>query len=367
MHRVYVLDLGRKFLYLQWTDPATGGKRKRSAKTAKRREAERKAKELEDVLNEHLLPADGSVAWDVFVDRYQHQHLQSLAGKSETKSLGVLDSVARHCKIGRLNQLTASSLSWYAGQLRSEGLSESTIAGHVRTIRAALSWALDNGLISRVPQMPRVARVKSQKSRGRPITVSEFARMLRAARGVVGVPARRSWCRLLRGLWQSGLRLGEAVELRWVPGPWPWIDWTGDGWWLVIPQECDKAHEERRLPVVPDWRRLLDRVPAADRQGYVWNPLGERGRRVKFFRVIQIVAEIGKAAGVIVDRSTGRTATAHDLRRSFAQRWASRLSPIDLQRIMRHADISTTSQYYLDSDSDGLAKRLGATLGTTDH
>ena len=61
-------------------------------------------------------------------------------------------------------------------------------------------------------------------------------------------------------------------------------------------------------------------------------------------RVRCIVSDIGKAAGVKVSESGGKVkyASAHDLRRSFGERWASRVMPNVLQELMRHENIQTT-------------------------
>ena len=51
-------------------------------------------------------------------------------------------------------------------------------------------------------------------------------------------------------------------------------------------------------------------------------------------------------------------ATAHDLRRSFGTRWAKRVMPAVLQRLMRHAEIATTMKYYVTMDADSVADEL---------
>ena len=96
------------------------------------------------------------------------------------------------------------------------------------------------------------------------------------------------------------------------------------------------------------------------------------------------MSKIGKKAGVVVNRevrpvsepilapktrlSTGQTklvekevvkyASAHDLRRSFGTRWAKELKPAVLQKLMIHANIGTTTRYYVDLDSDEVAADL---------
>jgi integrase len=63
---------------------------------------------------------------------------------------------------------------------------------------------------------------------------------------------------------------------------------------------------------------------------------------------------------VVVNKLDGKFASAHDLRRSFATRWAARVKPATLQLMMRHADIKTTLDYYVDQDADEVAAELWA-------
>lgn len=351
--KVYVISLGRKFLYFQWICPITGRRLTRSSKCKTRRDAERKASILENQLSS-AEDGQGRCRWKTFRSLYENEHLAGLAANSEYKAIGILDSFERLAEPTQVHRITAGTLSAYVAKLRDAGRSEATIAGHLRQLKAGLRWAKDRGFLSAVPAMPRIHRQAGKRlAKGRPVTHAEFANMLRATKTICGKHW-KSWTRILRGLWLSGLRLGEAVKLRWTPGNWPYID----GESLVIPAEFDKAHQDRRIPLPPDFAAWLQRTPIADRTGVVFQPLGELGKPVQFFRVSQRIAKIGEHAGIITDPATGRTATAHDLRRSFAQRWASRLTPVDLQRLMRHASIATTMGYYVDQDAEGLAKRM---------
>jgi len=63
---------------------------------------------------------------------------------------------------------------------------------------------------------------------------------------------------------------------------------------------------------------------------------------------------------VIVD--TNKTASAHDLRRSFGERWASRMTPADLMAVMRHKSIETTIENYVGKN----AERTAAVMDTID-
>ena len=71
-------------------------------------------------------------------------------------------------------------------------------------------------LIVRVPdfQMPKAGK-HQRMMKGRPVTPKEFQRMLDVTEQVVGAESAESWRFLLEGLWWSGLRLGEAMNLTW--------------------------------------------------------------------------------------------------------------------------------------------------------
>jgi hypothetical protein len=49
-------------------------------------------------------------------------------------------------------------------------------------------------------------------------------------------------------------------------------------------------------------------------------------------------------------------ASAHDLRRSFGDRWAKRVMPAELKEMMRHESIETTLRYYVSSNAERTAE-----------
>lgn len=79
-----------------------------------------------------------------------------------------------------------------------------------------------------------------------------------------------------------------------------------------------------------------------------------------------MVCKIGEAAGVKVNtKSKGgkeivKYASAHDRRRSFGERWASRVMPQVLMRLMPHESIETTMKFYVGRNADTTAAVLGA-------
>ena len=86
----------------------------------------------------------------------------------------------------------------------------------------------------------------------------------------------------------------------------------------------------------------------------------ETGSPITAHSVGQLVTKIGDRAGIVVNAVEGKTANAHDLRRTFASRWARRVAPAVFQKLMRHASIQTTMGYYVDLDIDEMADELWA-------
>jgi integrase len=56
-------------------------------------------------------------------------------------------------------------------------------------------------------------------------------------------------------------------------------------------------------------------------------------------------------------------ASAHDLRRSFAERWSTRAMPQVLMHLMRHESIDTTMKFYVGRNAETTAKALYAAFG----
>jgi integrase len=164
---------------------------------------------------------------------------------------------------------------------------------------------------------------------------------------------------------------------------------------LRIPGEAEKGGKDRLLPMAPEFANFLAATPEVERHGRVFKLIGKRwsNARMQTDWVSRTVSEIGRKAGVVVDRrerrlvvdargekakakpktSKGRKAkgeaglddgvkckyaSAHDLRRAFGLRWSSRVMPAVLQQLMRHESIETTMRYYVGRDADAVADTL---------
>ena len=97
---------------------------------------------------------------------------------------------------------------------------------------------------------------------GRPITSEEFERLLEKTASSVGKGAAPSWKYLLRGLWWSGLRISEAVNLF----------WDGNEGIILraidrsepvfeIPASEQKNNTTQTLPMAPEFVEFLRQTP----------------------------------------------------------------------------------------------------------
>jgi integrase len=154
------------------------------------------------------------------------------------------------------------------------------------------------------------------------------------------------------------------------------VNLTGSFPMLRIHSELEKGNQDRLLPIAPEFAEFLLATPEDERSGPVFNPLPQRakGARLTTHRVGEIISAIGEAAGVkvLTDLRTGKVkyASAHDLRRSFGDRWSKLVMPPVLQTLMRHEDINTTLRYYVGRDAESTSEtvwkaRLGNTSGNS--
>ena len=124
-----------------------------------------------------------------------------------------------------------------------------------------------------------------------------------------------SWRHLLTGLWLSGLRLGEALELHWTDRQKIRVDLSMKHPMFRIPADAEKGNRDRILPMTPDFADFLLSTSKNKRKGFVFNPLpllathGKTGKppaRMQPNAVGKMIGCIGKAANVVGNRKDPR-------------------------------------------------------------
>lgn len=331
----------------------------------------RAAFQLESELNSGMVAAHASIPWGDFRKRYENEVLPGLARNTAIAYGTAMNHFENIVGIVRLDRITESILSDFAKGLRDQGKSEHSIKSYLTGVSAFLSWAKKMRLIPRVPEIPRIVRAKSQRvMKGRPLTAREMGTLLKATASVVGKNSSASWKRLLKGLWWSGLRLGESLNLYWDRRDKLCIDMTGKHPMLLVRAELEKGKQDRVLPLAPEFCTMLEKTPLILRTGPVfdlgsievkagWQRSAVESRSVDW--VSRIIRRIGKKAGIMVDKN--KYASAHDLRRSFGSRWARLVRPAVLMQLMRHENIQTTMRFYVELDSERTADELWKSVG----
>ncbi len=355
MIRVHLRDKGSdRNLLLYYIDPQTGREVSRSAKTRARDEALKAAARWEDELKQHR-GTDGD-SWLYFRERFEDEHLVTLKPKTQKTFATALNTFERYVKVERLNAVTNSTISTYRSKLIRDGYPLTTVATYLTHLRAALNWAEEIAqMIDRAPHVSLPTIPSRDLMRGRPITWREMGKLLRACRAIHGAEAGQ-WRRFLKLLWYSGLRIGEACQLSWdrrpykvrIDGkPYPHIEFYAEV--STSSQPGHKAGVDMTVPLTPEFAAWLERTPTADRRGLVAPVLNGADNQMNAEKLSLRVSEIGVKSGVVIDEEEGEAQhpTAHDIRRSFGTRWAQKVRPITLQRMMRHKDIKTTLKYYV--------------------
>jgi integrase len=256
-----------------------------------------------------------------------------------------------------LARITEKWLSRFHSLAKKRDVSAYTVRKYFQHLQTALKWAKEQGLIKAAPVFPKQAKQTQRGAKlmkGRPITGEEFDRLLAAAPKIAKTPeATESLTYLLKGLWLSGLRLGEALSLtwdQWADGIRVSVDDDNDVC-LMIDGGNQKNRQALTYPVVDDFAEFLLNTPENERHGFVFNAMGSNGnvsRRVD--TVSTWIVDIGKAAKIKVDEKAGseKFASAHDIRRAFGTRWAKIVPASLLQQLMRHSSIETTMSFYVN-------------------
>lgn len=333
---------------LHWRDES--GKRKtKTTASVSQAEAWLEAAELERQL------ANPSAQWDSYVARYLVDKGGEWVEQSGKKFLWAI-SLLRP-KPEKLEDVTRASLTQLCTEQRKKGRRPATIRGYIKRIRAFLNYCKDvYEVITHVPRvtLPRL----QQKSRGRAITGEEFDRMVSAMRVRRNATCEHygnpddaaAWVNLLLGLYWGGLRIEEALSLRWefeakfaalVHNDPPVFKMSAD----------QKNRKSQLVPMAPEFRDLCLDI-GVKKKGVVFDSLPSNIQYVGKY-----ISKVGRDARILVN-DEGKCATAHDLRRAFGTRWAGRLKPAELMQLMRHENIQTTMDYYVDLDLRELSMKL---------
>jgi integrase len=330
----------RPTLVLQWLDPETRRRKSRSAETDDEGEAERKRADLEYELNHGKYQEPSTLDWEGFRQLFEDEYLGGVRERTREKYETVLDVFEAIVNPTKLRGITERTLSLFVKGMRERkrpggkvGLAPMTMKNYLIALKAALGWAVEQKML---PAMPAFPTIKVPKKKPQPISADDFDRLLKSAPDLL-------WQGYLLCGWWAGLRLSEALHLRWDrSAEFPWLDLENNR--IVLPAVFAKSDEDQWFPLHPVLREALEKLPRTDERVFPFRsrksggPLSRNG-------VTNRVILMAKRAGINL--------SMHRLRKGFGCRVAKKLgkgnAPI-LHRLMRHSSMQVTMDYYASVD-----------------
>ena len=347
---VWLMEPGtRRYYEAQWIDPDTRSRKTRSLRTDDPREAERKRQWYEDRLNAGLPVDDVNMPWKEFRERFLSEHAGGLRERSREKFETVFGSLEKVCAPPTVRAIDARCLAKFTKDMRERklrggkvGLAPWTQKNYLMALSTALTWAREQGFVSIVPTMPAV---RVPKLRPKPVDPSDYEKLVKAA-------PEGPWRVLLLVAWAAGLRASEAYQLRWSEGDgdFPWVD-LGNGGRIWVPAKFSKAWEDQWMPLHPELRAALLAMDRREDERVFWfrSQYGEN-KEIKRRGVSRAISDFAAKAGVRLG--------LQKLRRGFGCRLASKVPAAVLQRLMRHASIKTTMEFYASAEDAALREAI---------
>jgi integrase len=341
----------RPALMLQWIDPDTGRRKSKSAETADPDAAETARADLEYELNHGKYQEVANISWDGFRERFEEEYVSGCRRNTRNNYQATFDLFEKVCSPKRVASISARTVSLYVAGLRKEPgrrkgttMMPSTVKVRLQFLHTALSWAVEQGMLAKVPEFPAV---RVPKKDPQPVPAETFERLVEKAAD----PQMRAY---LQTGWWAGLRLNEALALeREETDKAPYLDLARDR--IVLPAEFVKAVKDQWVPLDPELRQVLEALPRHGRK--VFRFVDGKGRPLTDSGVSQRVIKLAKKAGVKL--------TMKALRRGFGCRYAGKVPAQVLQKLMRHANIKTTMDYYANVDDAVEAAVLGDKRNTS--
>lgn len=339
---------GRGYV-MRWKDPITRKTKESRCSGASLRAAQREAARLEDQLARPTYQ-QRTISLDEMVKRYRKSRPHCASGAYRCQldaALKRLRAVADEKRVAITGEAICQSLIDAAiQQLRTE-VRPATAASYKGALQAFFNWAADHELCDKI-KWRIIETPVEQASGGRALTADEFERLQMAVAAKVGRDRFADFERLMLIMYHGGLRISEAIELNAWRQDCHHTVFTADGRGEIVFLPHQKNRRRQSITMVEPLESLL-RSMEPDEAGYYCSVRNSVGQLYASSRpVSRIIAEAGKAAGI--ETKPGHYARAHDIRRSFAQRYAMKVQPAVLKYLMRHRDIQTTMRYYAHSE-----------------
>jgi len=244
----------------------------------------------------------------------------------------------------RLAEIEARDIKRLAAALAARGLAPASVSKSLAPLKALLATALEDGLVrSNASAGIRIAQATTESQddgQAKALTEDELEQLL--------AKTSDPWRFFFGFLFESGLRIGEAIELRWgdIEGDWVHVDRRFYRGKVGLPKGRKKRRIRLSQPMARAlWTRRNELRPAADELVFT----SARGQRVDPSNLgARVLKPAGLAAGV------GDWIHFHTLRHTCATALFRRgWNAVQVQRYLGHSDAGFTLRTYvhlLDED-----------------
>lgn len=253
-------------------------------------------------------------------------------------------------KVENWAQVKKSVIIDYIERIKSGNYTSSTVARKVAAIKSFFHFLVAEGDLKEDPTLT-LDSPKVKKRLPKAISINEIDQLLQAPSGQNGPKAERDLA-LLEMLYASGMRVTELVSLN-VPD----IDIDGNSGRVRVKGKKTNS-KAREIPITGSALTTLKTYIRHGREQLVHDPnetalfLNNRGQRLTRQGLWLIIKHYVEAVGISTE------VTPHTLRHSFAAHKLSQGKSLqDIQKLLGHANISTTQVYaHLSQESEKEAR-----------
>lgn len=251
-----------------------------------------------------------------------------------------LETEKKSKNIERWTDVKKSDITDYVNRLKNSGeYASSTVARKVAAIKSFFHYLMAEGVLKEDPTYA-LDSPKVKKRLPKAITPGEVDRLLRAPAGESGPKAQRDMA-LLEMLYASGMRVTELVSLNISD-----VAFDSESSARVRVKGKKSNAKERIIPIGPSAAEVLEYYINNGREQLALDPnaealfLNNRGQRLTRQGLWLIIKHYVETVGI-----SGEV-TPHTLRHSFAAHKLSQGKSLqDIQKLLGHANISTTQVY----------------------
>jgi len=251
----------------------------------------------------------------------------------------------------RLENVNPELVRAFQRHAKAGGRTGKTVNGYLKDVGSVFSLAVKDGLLLANPVAGVVALPETDSLEREPFTRDELTAIFSGLTG--------EWKALAALGFFTGLRIGDAVKLRWSN-----VD-LAEGIIRIMPEKTSAKKKVIEIPIFPELKDILLALPSSDEgEDYVFRKLaktsiaGRAGLSVTFGTLIE---EIGIDRGTRKAEGAGRAVSEksfHSLRHSFVSSLANADVPEELRMKLVGQSSRDVHQLYTTTETETLRRAV---------